>query len=567
MKNLRFLRLHLVSHRELRGRTIEFDPVATVITGENDFGKSSISKSLYGALGASPIVDHPRWRAANVISLLEMDVDGTRYAILREGKTFTLFREGLFIATTDSVTTGLAPLLADIFDFRLRLLDRDKKLVFAPPAYLFLPFYCDQDKGWTDNWVSFARLGQFSHWRQEVIDYHIGATTPAYYDALAQLADEQREREPHARALAGLVELQERTELDRAQGADFALTPEAFAHEVEQLLTKLQTIADERECHRRTVAELSEQRMQLEAQRYILDLVHRELHGDYVFATDLPEESVECPTCGQVHHNSFGERFAIAQDEARTSDVLSGIIDQLAKTEQKLTKSRSMLSSAGAKEQEVRELLNRRRGQVTLAKVIEQAGHRALYSQIEERIGQINQILGEIDRRIDAAKAAVAENRPNERRKRLYELYRSRMADNVGRLNLSGLKEKSFFRIDFSLQETGSDRPRAVLAYMFTMLSLLWESPSSIRCPIVLDSPNQQDLDRENLVGMLEFIRDHRPSGSQLILFAVDDCNIDFGGRRIQLNEEKYFLLSREDYSKTADAIRPYQALRNVMTT
>lgn len=76
--------------------------------------------------------------------------------------------------------------------------------------------------------------------------------------------------------------------------------------------------------------------------------------------------------------------------------------------------------------------------------------------------------------------------------------------------------------------------------------------------PIVIDSPNQQDQDDVNHPLMLEFIRDHRPEDSQLILCLVDDCNMKFGGRVLTL-EDKDFVLREQDYSECASEIAPFE--------
>lgn len=175
MKSLRLQKLHLMSDRERRARTISFHPSATVIKGGNDVGKSSVAKSIFEVLGAEAAVVHPRWKSAGVTSLLEFIVDDVVYFALRDGPTYTLFDDSSRpICTYTSVTTGMGPALADLLNFRLQLKARNGSLVQAPPAFCFLPFYCDQDKGWGDTWSSFARLAQFQSWKIETIHYHVG---------------------------------------------------------------------------------------------------------------------------------------------------------------------------------------------------------------------------------------------------------------------------------------------------------------------------------------------------------------------------------------------------------
>src|SRR5690606_28784660 len=51
----------------------------------------------------------------------------------------------------------------------------------ATPAFLFLPFYIDQDKGWGKSFNSFENLMQFKAFRRPSIEYHTGIKPKEYY--------------------------------------------------------------------------------------------------------------------------------------------------------------------------------------------------------------------------------------------------------------------------------------------------------------------------------------------------------------------------------------------------
>jgi len=558
MKDLRFQKLHLVSHREKRGRTIEFDPIATVIKGGNDVGKSSIAKSIFGALGAASAVEHPRWTSAAVTLLLQFTVDGDPYSMLREGRTYTLFNGADSIDTYTSVTAGVGPALAKILDIKLKLTDRDSKLVVPPPAYMFLPFYCDQDKGWIDTWSSFSNLGQFPQWKQEVINYHAGITDPRYFDALDQLNVATSERFEPAKELEALSTLRKRSAKTLSTDVDIEIDSAMFATEISLLVEKLGELATVRERSRMNIARLSERQLQLLAQKEILERVRKELHADYTYAVGLDGDEVECPTCGQMHENSFTERFSIAQDEAKTGDLLIEILDHIADNNTKLSTARISLEHVSQQELDIQDLLTRKKGQVTFARLLKRAGNQTFSAQLNEQIEALDVILAKIDGRIFEAKTKIEDSKSPEHRRAILDQYVSTMGRYLRGLNVTSLAEKDYSKISFTLKETGSDRPRAILAYMFSVLQLIWSSETSLRCPIVLDSPNQQDQDSENHRRMLEFIRDNRPTGSQLVIFAVDDCDIDFGGTCYTL-EESDFSLSEELYDEVANLLYPFQ--------
>jgi hypothetical protein len=55
---------------------------------------------------------------------------------------------------------------------------------------------------------------------------------------------------------------------------------------------------------------------------------------------------------------------------------------------------------------------------------------------------------------------------------------------------------------------------------------------------------------------LLTFIRDHLPSGRQLILGAEDTSGIDFSGETVQLTE-RYKVLQESEYDEVREELRP----------
>jgi len=156
----------LMSMREQAAKRIKFHPDTTIIVGANDTGKSSLLKSIYWTFGAQPPDVNEDWKKARVTSLVKFTVDGTRYYILRSENVFGLFdSKQQLIGTYTSVTKQLGPKLAELFDFKITLTNKQGEEIIPPPAYFFLPFYIDQDDSWHENWSSFENLRQLSNWR------------------------------------------------------------------------------------------------------------------------------------------------------------------------------------------------------------------------------------------------------------------------------------------------------------------------------------------------------------------------------------------------------------------
>ena len=180
MKNMYFKNILIADIQNKTARFVSFKKGLNVITSsENHVGKSSIIKSLYYTLGAEVKFDN-RWNKNSKITVVTIDVDGLEYRVVRFIKKFAIFKETKLILLTDSVTKQLAPKLAEIFDFYVYLTEKndEKRVVQAPPAFTFMPYYIDQDNGWTELYNSFERMNQFSKQeRAKSLYFHLNIYT------------------------------------------------------------------------------------------------------------------------------------------------------------------------------------------------------------------------------------------------------------------------------------------------------------------------------------------------------------------------------------------------------
>ena len=101
----------------------------------------------------------------------------------------------------------------------------------------------------------------------------------------------------------------------------------------------------------------------------------------------------------------------------------------------------------------------------------------------------------------------------------------------------------------------GSALPRTLLAYQFAILRLLETFSPMVMCPLIIDSPRQQDPDPERLRAILQFVRDRRPKGQQLVLAFVNGADVRFSGIVHEVNGFHH-VLREEEYSDIARETR-----------
>ena len=553
----------MLSLREQKARRVEFHPRVTVIRGPNDTGKSSLIKTIYHTLSPIPPQLHHKWKDAEVRSLVRFTIDDVAYSILRDGSKFSIFdADDQRLVTATSVTSELAPFMASLFNFKLQLQSKTSNDTQATPAFLFLPFYVDQDMSWTRNWASFTRLQQFSSWRKDVAEYHIGVRPNEYYQAKSGLA----------RIQVDLSALQQRRDVlqgvlkrltEELAKLDFNIDIDAYRKEIENLLVYCNRLQKQEETLKRELARIYNNQAAVDAQIAVANATAKELRGDYRYAVEeVRADQIECPTCGTLHQNSFIERFAIARDEQRCRELLVELQSEQAENEAELAKLREKYSGTSAQLEEARTLLNQRQGEVTLQQLIESEGRKEARAIVERDIAEVNRLIGEIDEQAGRLEGKMKLYDNKERRAEIRTRYLGRMKRFLTALEVVNLTEARYRSFDGNIPESGSDLPRALLAYYYSILHAINENDSATVCPIVIDSPRQQDQDQENWRRILTFMRDNQPKDTQLILSLVDDMGFEFGGKVIEFNE-KFSVLTAEEFPSVSEEVLPLIELSN----
>lgn len=175
MNEMYFKNILIADIKDHTARFQEFDKGFNVITSrENHVGKSSMLKSLYYALGADVEYDTV-WDKNTKIYIVEFCINDKHYKLARFMKNFALFENGKLSFITKSRSRDLAAKYEELFSFAVYLPNKDtKKIEIASPEYTFLPYYIDQDKGWSGLYESFAGLNRYKkNDRIKSLYYHL----------------------------------------------------------------------------------------------------------------------------------------------------------------------------------------------------------------------------------------------------------------------------------------------------------------------------------------------------------------------------------------------------------
>jgi len=168
-----------------------------------------------------------------------------------------------------------------------------------------------------------------------------------------------------------------------------------------------------------------------------------------------------------------------------------------------------------------------------------------------------------LDRARKDAEQTMKKYDDRKRARSIERYYGAEMERLLSQLDVTNISLESVRRIDARIQETGSHLPRAILAYFFAIVHTIYQYSTSTLCPLVIDSPHQQDQDADNWARILECIRDECPETSQLVLATTTDTGFDYGGSVLELSEKNHVLTDRE-FSDASDEIRPLLEAMNL---
>jgi predicted nucleic acid-binding Zn-ribbon protein len=393
-------------------------------------------------------------------------------------------------------------------------------------------------------------------YRPAIAAFHTGLRPNEYYKAKSKktIAEDRLAELRNDRGVVNRV-------LDKIEtlmkDSQFDMSIENYQKEVSLLLARCNELRLNEDALRDQMVQIENRRVLVNRQIEIAESAATELGKDFAFAAEQLEDDVECPTCGAHYENSFAERFGIAADEDNIRSLLVQLIDEREDCDAELQNKQEMVTEVKQRLAEIRELLEAQQGEVRLQDVLQSEGKKEVRMVLRSEVDDLNREIGEIDDTIMEAEREMRSLTAPKRTKEIKEYYQGRMSVHLQMLNVTELAEESYKEVHSRIKESGSDGPRALLAFYFAILKTIEKYSTTTLCPIVIDSPNQQDQDHENWKKMLEFMRDQRPPEAQMIIGLVDDMGIDLGGDIIELTDDRQ-LLQKSEYDEVAKLIRPF---------
>lgn len=563
MSNLVIEKLYIFSTENKTAKIVEFSKGKNIVTSSqidgNNKGKSVILKSIYHTLGADCKFD-PKWNEKEKTYILKTNVNGSHIYFYRHDRLFKIMNEKEEIIFQTIIRTKLAEYLESIFKFAVKLPNKeDSNLEIVPPAYNYLLNYIDQDGMNCTNFSSFCNLAQYSNYKENVLYYHTGVLDEDYYKLIKDIESINGKRDEKNKEKKILEGMFERINSDIGiENYNIDLTSlnieiEKYKNEYSAIINKLSTLKNK-------MINLRNEREDIELQiREISDTLNikdREIKKS--------KENHICPLC----NNEIDDNTEIILKKYTEKDDLYIINTEL---NIELIKISSELEK---KEEQYKELLKKLEEYEIKMKINSKETNDIL--KIKGLIGIKDNVLKDIQN--NNCEIASIEEKLKEynkerkeydnQKKKINNKYYELMYLDKQKLDLKEITDKKIENISSIYNVSGSNRPVATIIWYINLLKLKRIfNKNSIIFPLVIDSPQNGELDDTNKSAVLNYIFENISEEQQLIVsvlgydYEKNDMKAD---NIIYLNNKKYELLNSEDYQRSKDILQKFDSLENI---
>lgn len=545
--NLIFDSIILVDLTNKEAKKIEFSSGKNMLTsGGNHYGKSVIMKSLYYTLGAEVYFPQPI-KSLNYMTILSFTLDGKKYVAGRLNNSFVLFENGKFIKKYNSVSE-FGDLLSEIFAFDIELVgkDEDGTIVKCPPAFFYLPYYIDQENGWSINSYSFDRMTQFDlPQRKDSYFFHLGVLDSDY-------VEQNKNQKANSKKIAKLSKENEKYKtvietlkmgLDDTQMA-FDSTDLEIA--ITSRKAEINTILKEIAKYRKELVEAEDSYQRL--------INEKEVLAKYIKRKDvtptITTEVVECPRCGLFFEQSLAEKMERTYLLESLNDDYTRIIAEIDKLEKKIKKLKEKYEQHQRKLKDYESSLSSE--QDLYDTYLKAKTTRKLLDDYCKKIQENEETIKVLNENNKNIRELLREY--HQSRTSANGIYLSNLNNKFGLLDIPSEQVPTESEPGSSIEASGAYGPRCkvaqVLSFLETQKSL---SDTIITFPVVIDSPNVLEQDKEHLGSVLKTLLTWDKTDNQIIVASIEGKDIAEqlpDVKVIKLDNEVNHIMSKEEYNK-----------------
>lgn len=540
MKRLIIKKLIVISQSESRSLEIPFENGLNIILGGNKTGKSSIIKSIFTTLGCECKRIETDWKKLISDYLLFFEYGEKQYCVVRQGKKFQIFEN---IGSTYSciIETEFfheySNCLMDILEINMPCISKEAKLFNVTPPLLFRFQYIDQDEGWNKIADSFNNVAYIKDWKANTNKFVCGYLDNTYYELQAQKTEHILKKDDKKKEL--------NYNQNFVSNITSTLTKAENIQSVEDVTLTIEALLSKAEEFRKTLFSYNAEMTVLENDIYVnqhkLHVVERNLtetKKDIEFAMDQ-EDKLVCPICGALYCNGLDEQLNITSDYTHCEKLIAELKSSISIDMQELDELKKKCNVISLEIQSIEHKVQQSQELLSYSSFYKNKGQYEIYESCKEQLDVIQREIDSYVSKIAIIEEKINQKKSKERSKEIRDDITEYCRTLANAINLpkTFIKLRDFVQV---INRTGSETPR--LVYMYQAALYLYNlnraySPFNF---FVVDTPNQQGQDSDNLQSIFESLELFLSEEGQVIVGTERETGLENKANNIiKLNEKR----------------------------
>lgn len=547
MMNLIINSISIVDLTSKEAKRIVFSPGKNMLTsGGNHLGKSVIMKSLYYTLGAEVFFPNPIKRI-NLLTFLDFSLNNINYRVARLKNSFVLYVTGKYVDTYTSIGS-FEEKLSEIFNLEINLVGKDANgtIEKCPPAFYFLPYYIDQENGWAANSYSFNKMTQFDlPQRKNSYFFHLGALDNGYVTISKKTKSNDRlistlekENEKFKTVIETLTDGLDYTQMS----FNINDLEQAIAIRKKDIGNLLDSITKTRE----KLVAAEDELLQISHEKDLISkYIKKKIPLDDSCTVD---ELLECPRCGMVFERTISNKLKkMYLIESLNNDYVA-----ITAKENQLKRTIERLKNLFESEQKTLQSYENSLSvdQESYDVYMKSKATNEILSEYHRKIGENTTTIEKLKKENTEAHKQLGEyNKARNEAKATYQANFNRL---IVTLDIPSDQIEEDSEPGSALIASGAYGPRCKIAQMLAFVETQHKNAfDTITFPLVIDSPNSLEQDKEHLESVIKTIFNWDKTDNQIIVASIEGKDVASAIANVNiivLDNEKNHLLNKEDY-------------------
>ena len=484
-------------------------------------------KSIFGVLGAQ-IRRYPEgWNPGKILVLLKFTVDGVNFKALRIGNDFHLFSPDnkMFSITKDM--REQADQLSKLFGLNVAYPSMNYSLSVGS---MLMPFYIDQEDGWSQPWSSFSDVGNEQE-KKNVMFLYTGAIDEQYYmsaSRLTSLKAKYQKWEQDKATQDNFINLIK----DRLETQDLGVTRDDFKEEIQTFVEKIRDLKNSQNKILEELQSLYYDKMFKESRITKLHENMKAIEDDFAYALEQPE-ILTCPVCGAQTKNTAIARLGMKLDKEDCRELILQYQLELDDIEKEIEKAQAKSETIKAQIEDIEDFITTKKKEVSLEEYLDSQVTVTLRKIFHDKEVEYNDNLERLGAEIKEEQEKQAQMKMSSRLTIILQDFNRVFYQYQDELDIPKSSKPKVRKIGDKMNPTGSHKPKMALTFFFSYLYIMYRYGTPISAPLVIDEFKQNGLSMQGLNNLMEFAISHKKEGVQLIFSLLDEETVENGSARI----------------------------------